>query len=242
MSLQVTFKPLGEKILLMEWPTNTIEKSVLIEIIAWKSAIELQLKAYVIECIPAYASLGVAFNPELIAIESLMEKIQSLRIEVDATQKTKKWQLPVCYDETVAADLVSYCELKNLSSSELINLHSSQEYLLHFYGFLPGFMYLGGLDETLHLPRKATPAQRVAAGSVAIGGSQTGIYPIPSPGGWHVIGSCPVKIFNPNTSPPLPMSAGGIVTFESVDIDTYYEIKSASSAGKYHLQCLEYEG
>jgi KipI family sensor histidine kinase inhibitor len=115
------------------------------------------------------------------------------------------WQVPVCYEPEYGQDLNSLAESKNLSLTELIQLHSEPVYRIHFFGFLPGFFYLNGLSPRLHTPRKSVPLLAVPPGSVAIGGSQTGIYPMQSPGGWHIIGRSPLTFFD--SKQPIPVWA-----------------------------------
>lgn len=115
------------------------------------------------------------------------------------------WQVPVCYDPDLGQDLYSLAEAKNLALAELIQLHSEPVYRIHFFGFLPGFFYLNGLSQRLHTPRKSVPLLAVPPGSVAIGGSQTGIYPMQSPGGWHIIGRSPLTFFD--SKEPIPVWA-----------------------------------
>ncbi|MCE7861877.1 MAG: 5-oxoprolinase subunit PxpB, partial [Chloroflexi bacterium CFX2] len=100
-----------------------------------------------------------------------------------------------------------------LSPSELIRLHSEREYTVYMMGFTPGFPYLGILNEKLTLPRLSTPRTRVPAGSVAIAGSQTGIYPVDSPGGWHILGHTPLKLFDPTSETPFLFAPGDTVKF-----------------------------
>lgn len=126
------------------------------------------------------------------------------------------WQVPVCYSPATGRDLVSLAESKKMSVANLISLHASVEYRIHFFGFLPGFMYLNGLPEDLHTPRKKVPDLAVPAGSVAIGGSQTGIYPSESPGGWHLIGICPIALFDPNSIPPVWAKPGEKLNFSPI--------------------------
>lgn len=126
------------------------------------------------------------------------------------------WSVPVCYSSDTGRDLVSLSERKNIPTSDLISLHYSVEYRIHFFGFLPGFMYLNGLPEVLHTPRKKVPDLTVPAGSVAIGGSQTGIYPSESPGGWHLIGRCPLSLFDPTSIPPAWAKPGENLKFSPV--------------------------
>lgn len=126
------------------------------------------------------------------------------------------WKVPVCYSSSIGRDLETLAESKNMSISDLISLHSSVEYRIHFFGFLPGFMYLNGLPEKLHTHRKKVPDLSVPAGSVAIGGSQTGIYPSESPGGWYLIGRCPITLFDPTSNPPVWAKPGEKLQFSPV--------------------------
>ncbi len=126
------------------------------------------------------------------------------------------WHVPVCYSPATGRDLVSLAESKKMSVANLISLHASVEYRIHFFGFLPGFMYLNGLAEDLHTSRKKVPDLAMPAGSVAIGGSQTGIYPSESPGGWHLIGRCPLAFFDPNSIPPVWAKPGEKLKFSPV--------------------------
>lgn len=126
------------------------------------------------------------------------------------------WLVPVCYSSATGRDLESLSESKNIAPSDLISLHASVDYRIHFFGFLPGFMYLNGLPEDLHTPRKKIPDLAVPAGSVAIGGSQTGIYPSESPGGWHLIGRCPLALFDPTSISPVWAKSGDKLKFSPI--------------------------
>lgn len=128
----------------------------------------------------------------------------------------KIWQIPVCYSKLRGRDIETLAKQKNLTQEELINRHSLNLYRLHFYGFLPGFMYLNGLPEELHSARKLVPDRSVPAGSVAIGGSQTGIYPSSSPGGWHLIGQTPVSFFDPKQNVPVFGVSGERIQFNPI--------------------------
>lgn len=126
------------------------------------------------------------------------------------------WEIPVCYDSDYGPDLGSVALAHRLTVNQLIELHSSTTYRLHFFGFLPGFPYLNGLSDQLHTPRKSIPDRTVEAGSVAIGGRQTGIYPQESPGGWHVIGRSPIVLFDVNKTPPVWASPGDRLKFNPI--------------------------
>lgn len=123
---------------------------------------------------------------------------------------SRLWDIPVCYDGEDLAWVADYCQL---SVSEVIRLHTAPIYKVYMIGFLPGFPYLGGLNEKLYVPRKASPRLNVKAGSVGLAGEQTGIYPLDSPGGWQLIGHSDFKLFEPNTNPPVTLSAGDTIKF-----------------------------
>jgi inhibitor of KinA len=141
----------------------------------------------------------------------------------------KIWHLPVCYEKEMAADLISLTRAKNMSPEELIFLHSTARYRIHFYGFLPGFMYLNGLPEILHTPRKKSPSFYVPKGSVAIGGSQTGIYPSDSPGGWHLIGNCPSILFDAKDKNSVFAAAGDSVEFYPISTKEFQNLERHQS-------------
>jgi KipI family sensor histidine kinase inhibitor len=127
------------------------------------------------------------------------------------------WELPICYEMEYAKDLGSLALIHRMTAHQLIDLHCAVNYRIHFYGFLPGFVYLNGLPVQLHTPRKSVPDRTIQAGSVAIGGAQTGIYPMDSPGGWHVIGQCSVAMFDPKSNPPVWAAPGDCIKFEPIN-------------------------
>ena len=149
--------------------------------------------------------------------------------------KGDHWKIPVCYDLKYAPDLLNLSKEINLDKSEVIKLHLSALYRVYFLGFLPGFLYLGGLDDRLYLRRKKKPLLKVPKGAVAIGGMQTGIYPNISPGGWHLIGNTPVNLFNPKKNPPCFAKPGDWISFEQIDSHTYTKIESEQQNGNYQL-------
>ncbi|MDA0315700.1 MAG: 5-oxoprolinase subunit PxpB [Bacteroidetes bacterium] len=144
-----------------------------------------------------------------------IQLVETLNLVPESLPK-KVWQVPVCYSSEYGQDLESFAAHKNLSPSEVIQLHTKPCYRIHFLGFLPGFFYLNGLSPTLHLPRKRVPSPYVPSGSVAIGGSQTGIYPSESPGGWHIIGKSPLTFFDSKKTPPVWAKPGEQIQFMSI--------------------------
>lgn len=143
------------------------------------------------------------------------------------------WEIPVCYASETGRDLEALAKAKNISQKQLVDLHSQSLYRIHFYGFLPGFMYLNGLNEKLHSARKPVPDRAVPAGSIAIGGAQTGIYPSSSPGGWHLIGQTPISLFDTRQVTPVFASVGDRITFIPISLIEFERLKRHPEKPKF---------
>ena len=185
-----------------------------------------------IDVVPAYQSLTLyldVLNINIEAIElSIKETTERYLKEQIKPHKPNLIKIPVCYNEEYGTDLAGLGEHCNMSVTEVITLHTQEDYLVNMLGFLPGFLYLSGLKEQLHCPRKSTPLLKVPAGAVAIGGGQTGIYPVESPGGWHIIGRTPISIFNPNTETPFIAKPLDKVRFFSISKEEYIQLRQLS--------------
>lgn len=189
----------------------------------------------VTELVPTFCSLMVLYDPLVIGFDGLCERVRGkLRNLTSCTQTVKRIvKIPVCYDEEFGPDMHTVATHAHLTPEEVIALHSGHDYLIDMLGFLPGFAYLGGLDERLHTPRLATPRTRLEAGSVGIGGAQTGVYPLPSPGGWQIIGRTPVKPYDPDRNPPILYAAGDYMRFVPISKSDYFTIDAQVQAGTY---------
>lgn len=165
-----------------------------------------------LESYPTYDSLAIHFDQRMTTPEKIQEFLET-DLHAPHARTLRHWQIPVCYNSPYGIDLHQTSERLDISKEELIHLHSSGNYLVHFLGFLPGFLYLSGLPDRIHLPRKPEAVRSVPKGAVAIGGSQTGIYPQQSPGGWHIIGQTPVRLFNAQNTPPCEIQAGDRIHF-----------------------------
>ena len=182
-----------------------------------------------IELAPAYTTLALFYDP-LRAIEAgaPVENVfgwleQRIREAIAKTEtistdpvRASVIDIPVCYDAEFAFDLEEVARRAGLSSSEVVDLHSRAEYRVHCVGFVGGFPFLGGLPQKIATPRRENPRKEIPVGSVGIGGKQTGIYPIKSPGGWNIIGRTPLRLFDPQTNPPVVLQTGDHVRFRPI--------------------------
>lgn len=165
---------------------------------------------------PAYASVLVEFEPRLCDHDQIAKLIRDAAAREAVSRHpgdTRLVEVPVRYGGEYGPDLPDVARLTGLSPKRVIELHSGAEYLVYFLGFAPGFAYLGGLPPELATPRLSAPRKHVPAGSVAIGGNQTGVYPILSPGGWRIIGHTQAKLFDPSAAEPVLLRMGDRLRF-----------------------------
>lgn len=178
---------------------------------------------------PAYTSVLVCFDPGAIGAAGIVELIRSRLDRLDAVElpPPRSVEIPVCYAPEFGPDLEFVAASHGLTTAAAIAAHTTPEYRVYFLGFSPGFPYLHGLEPQLATPRRASPRPRVAAGSVAIGGDVTGIYPVASPGGWNLIGRTPLSLFAAGSSPQMRLEIGDRVRFQAITRDEW-EILSNS--------------
>lgn len=197
------------------------------------------------ELVPTFCSLMVCYNPLVITFDELSYRLKSKLHDLEhiETHIKKIIEIPVCYGGDFGPDLQAVAKHTGLTTDEVVELHSSKDYLIDMLGFLPGFAYLGGLDERLHTPRLANPRTRIEAGSVGIGGAQTGIYPLPSPGGWQIIGRSPLRPYDPERANPILYAAGEYLRFIPISFDEYTAIETQLSTDtyKYNIYIVESE-
>lgn len=177
------------------------------------------------DLVPAYASLGVFFDRRMAGAievrEWLLHAWAALPDIAPGEDAGRTVEIPVLYGGQAGVDLASAAAELGLSPQALVQRHAAADYRVAMIGFAPGFPYLSGLDPALALPRLATPRAHVPAGSVAIGGTQTGIYPLESPGGWRLLGRTPVRLFDPMREPPSLLAPGDHVRFRVIDADAF---------------------
>lgn len=193
-----------------------ISEEVNIQVIALKNFIEQHPFSGFIECVPAYSSLTVYFNKEVNKNE-VINIIKTYNTQLSTVNNFHLLDIkiiPVCYE--LGIDFSNICTTLNINNDELIQLHSASTYRVYMIGFTPGFPYMGTVPEALEIPRKKIPSLNIEAGSVAIAGKQTGIYPRNSPGGWHVIGKTPLKMYDKKRNPACFLQTGDLVKFKPI--------------------------
>ncbi len=196
--------------------------------------------AGVIEVVPTFRSLMVHYDPLRTSAHQLIGAIETvLTSKTTLARKRRLWRVPVCYERDFAPDLDSVARETRLAPEEVIALHAGTRYHVYMIGFVPGFPYMGDLPAALALPRRADPRIRVPPGSVSIATTLTAIYPVESPGGWHLIGTTPIRIFDPLAAPPALFAPGDAVEFEAIDAGTFAEIRSAAERHEYRLASTE---
>jgi len=213
-------KPLGDSALLVELG-NDINPTINQRVHALNALLQANIITGIVETIPAYCTLLIHYDPIQLTFDQASLWVQDKIIQLDDSyhRTPRRIEVPVIYGGAFGLDLESVAASKGISTAKVIYIHSAREYTVYMMGFTPGFPYLGTLDERLVMPRLETPRTLVHTGTVAIAGSQTGIYPLDSPGGWHLIGWTPLKLFDPTSDPPFLFIPGDIVKFIPIEDD-----------------------
>ena len=233
--MTVKFLPCGDSAVVVEFGTE-IDRDVSEQVLRLGARISTARLAGVIETVPTFRSLMVHYDPMQTSSAALVDAIGALLGQAAALeQRQRLWRVPVCYEGEYAPDLASVAERTGLTAAEVIGLHSRTQYHVYMIGFLPGFPYMGDLPARLALPRRVDPRVRVPAGSVAIATSMTAVYPIESPGGWHLIGTTPIGLFDIASTPPALLAPGDAVRFDPIGQDAFAEIRAAVERGSYQV-------
>ncbi len=241
-SFQLTYKPFGESAILIEWPKE-ISPNILNDIHLFVSKIEKENIEEILEMNFVYHSLLVVYDNIKCRYDTLSNQLKSIYLKESIENIVEKtlWEIPVCYELEYGLDLEVITTEKEKSIEEIIALHCSTNYMVYGIGFLPGFLYLGGLNRELFFPRKKTPRLSVPKGSVGIGGNQTGIYPKSSPGGWNILGRTPISIFEINKDIPLEIQPGDLIRFRSISKEEFLKIDELQKNDLYQLKHFIYD-
>ncbi|MBE3554580.1 MAG: 5-oxoprolinase subunit PxpB [Thermicanus sp.] len=193
----------------------------------WVRALSIYLDQHplpgMVEYIPAFTSVALIYDlmkTTYLEVKSRLEEILAT-LPPSAAATARQVVIPVCYGGEWGPDLEFVARYHHMAPEEVITIHSEGEYRVYMIGFAPGFPYLGGLPERIATPRRATPRLKIPAGSVGIAGSQTGIYPIDSPGGWQIIGRTPLHLFRPHRNPPSLLQSGDRIRFQPISPDEF---------------------
>ncbi len=243
MTFNLVYRPYGERSILIEWP-SVIDEDTLFNVLSFKDKILKENIELIIEINHAYNSLLIVYKNYLIDFNnqvSLLKKIYKQKEKLIGSV-FKQWRIPVCYDAVFGIDLEAMSQSKSFSKEDIIKRHSQATYTVYFIGFLPGFLYLGGLDEALHFPRKETPRLKIKKGAVAIGGNQTGVYPNESPGGWNIIGNTPISFFDVTSNNPCFAKSGDRIKFHPISLEKYRDIETLVNAGVYQMESEVLDG
>lgn len=230
--------PLGDTALIIDFG-NVINEEINELVLSLFYHIESNPVSGMVEAVPAYSSLTIYYDVIFIrrhlslqttAFEWMCAAIQEFLSQLTDYAVIEKTlvTVPVCYEKEFGTDLDWISAQNKISIEEIIHLHTSATYRVYMLGFLPGFAYMGMVDEKISSPRKQQPVP-VEAGSVGIAGKQTGIYPLRSPGGWQIIGRTPVKLFTKDNQEPTLFKAGDNVQFYSISKDEFEDIKSRNA-------------
>jgi inhibitor of KinA len=223
---------LGDRAVIIEWEQQ-IDGAIHHQVMQAFRQLQGLHKPYILDLIPAYASLTVVYDAVLLyrqqhsyAGEKIRELIMATLDEATATitAQPRLLEIPVCYDPSLGPDIPAMAGHKNISPEQIIELHTEQIYTVYMVGFLPGFPYMGKVHDLLVTPRLKQPRLRVPAGSVGIAGAQTGIYPQESPGGWNIIGRTPLQLFDACADAPCYCVPGDQVKFMPVSLKDFREM------------------
>lgn len=236
------FRPAGDTAIIVELGVG-IDRSVNQAIMALNAQIVAAGLNGVVETVPTFRSVLVSYDPIETAGDTLRSAIEELlnAPASDSADSRRRWQMPVCYDgEDFAPDLDEVADRTGLDRDDVISRHLSADYHVYMLGTYPGYGFMGDVDPALSLPRRTNPRLRVPAGSVAITGQLTGIYPLDAPGGWNLIGRSPVKLFDAQANPPALLRPGDQVRLYRIERSEFEDIANAVFDGDWSPACEDH--
>jgi len=232
--VELKYLPSGEDAILIQF-----EKKISEKINQQVRRLEIALKKSniqgITDMIPTYCSLKIDYSPVKINYEKLIDKIKDVKNNISNMDIDKPHviEIPTLYN---GIDLEFVAEYNNITVDEVINIHTSREYLIYMLGFAPGFPYLGGISEKISTPRLENPRSKIQGGSVGIAGSQTGIYPVDIPGGWRIIGKTPLKLFDTGRGNPFLLESGNYLKFISIKKKEYEKIDKKIKNNNFEIK------
>ncbi len=234
--MTVRFLSAGDRALVVEFG-DRVDRALSAEVLRLDAVIGSDAIQGVVETVPTFRSLMIHYDPLVITRAELERAIRSLLDhETGSPAAATLWHLPACYEGAFAPDLDEVARHTGLTPAEVVALHSGTRFHVYMLGFLPGFPYMGDLPDALALPRRADPRLRVPAGSISIATNLTAIYPYESPGGWHLIGATPIRLFDERRPKPALFTPGDCVLFQPIDPGTFASIREAVENRGYQLE------
>lgn len=242
--MPIAMFPLGETGVLVQFG-NHIDEETHQAVMQFVACLERHPFPGLIEYVPAYTTVAINYDPFCLPtiaagadsrwgafpeesffhrVSVLLERVIAV-CEAEIVQSRRQVEIPVCYGGEFGPDLHEVAAYHGLSPEDVIRIHAEGEYLVYMIGFMPGFPYLGGLSQKIATPRRHTPRLKIPAGAIGIAGSQTGIYPLESPGGWQIIGRTPLRLFSPECNPPCYLEAGDRIRFIPVTADEFRQLE-----------------
>jgi inhibitor of KinA len=233
--MTVHFLPSGDTALTVEFG-DRVERGLSEAVLRLDRLVREAALPGIVETVPTFRSLTVHFDPLVTDGASLVPAIERL---IDGGRGDAKastlWHVPACYAPRHAPDLDDVARRTGLDTGEVVRLHSGTRFYVYMLGFAPGYPYLGDLPAALVLPRRTDPRTRVPAGSIAIAAGLTAVYPVESPGGWHLIGTTPIRLFDPQWPRPALFRPGDTVHFEPIEAPEFDAIRLAVEGGSYQV-------
>jgi inhibitor of KinA len=223
MTMDYTMFPLSEYAVTIRYSTK-VDEAVNDYVHRVAIFLEQQKRDGILDIVPTFSSVTVYYDP--LVVGGYEEMCEWLRTELERVEQVKATPsrtvvIPVCYGGEFGPDLEEVARFHGMTEDEVIAIHTQGRYRVYMVGFAPGFAYLGGLSPEIATPRRSTPRTLVPAGSVGIAGSQTGVYPLATPGGWQIIGRTPLALFRPHHPEPSLLRAGDIVQFRPITEEQY---------------------
>lgn len=225
------YLPAGDSALVVEFG-STIDPAINARVIALAAALDSDLPAGLIETVPTYRSLLVQFDPLVLDVDNLIARVENLLASIqNATIAGRRWRVPVVYGGAFGIDLDDVAARHGLTPDEVVRRHAAAVYRVYAVGFMPGYTYLGGLDQSIATPRRMEPRLMTPAGTISIGGIQALVAGAAMPSGWHLLGRTPVRTFDAARVPPLLFAPGDEIVFAATPAAAWEALDARATAG-----------
>jgi inhibitor of KinA len=238
LAVEPRFLAAGDTALVVEFG-DSISREVSDRVLALADRIEAEEIPGLVELVPTFRSLMIHYDPLRLSSRELEEAVRPHLLGLGTERAAgRTWHLPVCYDRELGPDLEEVAERTGKSVEDVIALHAAETYHVYAIGFLPGFPYMGDVAEALSLPRRVSPRLKVPMGSICIAQRMAGIYPLESPGGWHLLGRTPVRLFDRSRADAVLLSPGDKVVFKPISRDAFDRLETEVANGRVVLASL----